>query len=257
MGVGPHEEEAEEDEEETKEDVQEVKEEPLPPSSELPQQLQLFFELRGPAGQREAKRVAIVGGGPRNGAKGPTTAGPRPGRHSYGRSSGSGGDTSGWRAAGSSRWQSSPPWRSQGWQSSGGSNWQTSHNTGSYNTGGAGNYNTSWSGGNDNTGGTWNNDGVGDGDTAAGSGGTTPTWNAWGEGQSRGARYRRRQREARAAEGGGDDDEYVEVAVDEAPSGDQEPVAVPVAAAPAVAVEAAPTRPPSVPWLEQLLCCSC
>ena len=100
MGVGPHEEEAEEDEEETKEDVQEVKEEPLPPSSELPQQLQLFFELRGPAGQREAKRVAIVGGGPRNGAKGPTTAGPRPGRHSYGRSSGSGGDTSGWRAAG-------------------------------------------------------------------------------------------------------------------------------------------------------------
>ena len=98
---------------------------------------------------------------------------------------------------------------------------------------------------------------MGDGDTAAGSGGTTPTWNAWGEGQSRGARYRRRQREARAAEGGGDDDEYVEVAVDEAPSGDQEPVAVPVAAAPAVAVEAAPTRPPSVPWLEQLLCCSC
>ena len=31
-------------------------------ASSTPQQLQLFFELRGPAGQREAKRVAIVGG---------------------------------------------------------------------------------------------------------------------------------------------------------------------------------------------------
>ena len=49
-----------------------VKEEPLPPRSELRllQQLQHLFELRGQAGQREAKGVVIVGGSSRWGQDG-------------------------------------------------------------------------------------------------------------------------------------------------------------------------------------------